>query len=123
MSLGAPAATYAIDFDDVKAAAQRIGGLVHRTPVLTSSRLNDLCRSNVFLKCENLQRVGAFKFRGALNAVLSMSEGDAERGVVTHSSGNHGQALAAGALNRSVPSYIVMPNDASTVKVRAVESY
>lgn len=121
--MGAPATTYEINFDDIRIAARRIGGTVHRTPVLTSTQLNDLCRSDVFLKCENLQRTGAFKFRGALNAVLSMSDGAARRGVVTHSSGNHGQALAAAALRRGVPAYIVMPDNASSVKVRAVESY
>ena len=121
MNVGA--STHAIGFDDIEAAARRFGGMVHRTPVLTSTQLSKLCRSEVLLKCENLQRVGAFKFRGALNAVLSMPDAAAQRGVVTHSSGNHGQALAAAALARSVPAYIVMPEGAPSVKISAVQAY
>ncbi len=79
---------------DIEAAAARIRGKVHRTPVLTSTRWNDMVQAKLFFKCENFQKVGAFKARGAMNAVLSLSDEECSRGVVTHSSGNHGAALA-----------------------------
>lgn len=114
-----PAAT----FDDVLAAAARISPYVHRTPVATSATLQQETDAEVFFKCENLQKVGAFKARGALNAVLSMDSAAASRGVVTHSSGNHGAALAYAASIRNIPCTVVMPEDAPGVKVDAVRGY
>jgi threonine dehydratase len=104
-------------------AAKRIEPYVHRTPVLTCSSLNQRVGAQVFLKCENLQKVGAFKFRGACNAVFSLSGSDSKRGVATHSSGNHGQALALAARMHSIPAYIVMPDNAPSVKRAAVAGY
>ena len=98
--------------DDIYAAAKRIGPYIHHTPVLTNESLNQKVGAQVFLKCENLQKVGAFKFRGACNAVFSLSNEEAARGVSTHSSGNHAQALALAASLRGIPAYIVMPNNA-----------
>src|SRR6476660_5799137 len=115
--------TYACDFDAVRDAAARIAEFVHRTPVMTSETLDRLAGRRVFLKCENLQKVGAFKYRGATNAVLRLSDSEAARGVVTHSSGNHAQALALAARVRGIPAYIVMPKTAPQVKKAAVEGY
>ncbi|MEZ6037323.1 MAG: threonine/serine dehydratase [Planctomycetota bacterium] len=112
-----------ITFADVQAAAVRIAGSVHRTPVATSSTLDRELRASVFLKCENLQKVGAFKARGACNAVFALDEASAARGVITHSSGNHAAALAYAARRRGVPSYVVMPRTAPKVKVEAVRGY
>ena len=109
--------------DDVRAAAERIAPHVHRTPVLTSSSLDEDLGVHVHFKCENLQRVGAFKARGALNAVLSLDDESASRGVVTHSSGNHGAALANAATVRGIPCVVVMPEDAPRIKVDAVRGY
>ncbi len=114
-----PAATFA----DVSAAAERIAPYVHRTPVATSATLRRESGAAVFFKCENLQKVGAFKARGALNAVLSLDEDEAARGVVTHSSGNHGAALAYAAAIRGIPCTVVMPDHAPEVKIEAVRSY
>ncbi|MDP2778364.1 MAG: pyridoxal-phosphate dependent enzyme, partial [Anaerolineales bacterium] len=100
---------------DIRQAAQRIRPYAHRTPVLTNESLNQLVGAQVFLKCENLQKAGAFKFRGACNAVYSLSDEEAARGVCTHSSGNHAQALALAARIRGIPVYIVMPNNAPSV--------
>jgi len=111
------------DFDSVRQAARRIEPFVHRTPVLTCSSLDRLVNAKLFFKCENFQRVGAFKFRGACNAVLSLSDEEASRGVGTHSSGNHAAALALAARLRGVPAFIVMPRNASKVKVAAVAGY
>jgi len=108
---------------DVRAAANRIGKQVHRTPVLTCRTLDELSGRRLFFKCEHLQRTGAFKFRGASNAVLSLSDEEARRGVVTHSSGNHAQALALAGRLRGVEVHVVMPAGASAVKRRAVEGY
>ena len=109
--------------DDVFAARERIVPCVHRTPVLTSTTLNGRVGATVFLKCENFQRAGAFKFRGATNAVLSLGEEQAARGVATHSSGNHAQALALAARSRAIPAHIVMPSNAPAAKRAAVEGY
>jgi threonine dehydratase len=109
--------------NEILQAASRIRPYVHRTPVMTCASLNQQVGSQVFMKCENLQKVGAFKFRGACNAVFSLSEGEAARGVVTHSSGNHGQALALAARLRGIPAYIVMPHNAPAVKKAAVAGY
>src|SRR5574339_760765 len=108
---------------DIQEAWQRIRPYAHRTPVLTCESLNQKVNAQVYLKCENLQKVGAFKFRGACNAVFSLSDEEAARGVATHSSGNHAQALALAARLRGIPSYIVMPNNAPTVKKDAVAGY
>jgi len=109
--------------EDILRAAQRIRPHAHRTPVLTSATVNALTGAAVFFKCENLQRVGAFKFRGAANAVFSLDDAAARRGVATHSSGNHAQALALAARLRGIAACIVMPRDAPRVKVEAVRGY
>ena len=109
--------------DDIHAAAERIRPYIHRTPVLTNEGLNQKVCAQVFLKCENFQKVGAFKFRGACNAVFSLSEEEAACGVSTHSSGNHAQALALAARLRGIPAYIVMPKNAPIVKKAAVAGY
>ncbi len=114
---------YAVDLEAIRAAAVRIAGLAHRTPVETCATLDRLAGRHLFFKCEHLQKVGAFKFRGALNAVLCLAEDVAVRGVVTHSSGNHAQALALAARLRGIPAHIVMPSTAQVVKRRAVEEY
>ncbi len=114
---------YAANLDDIRAAARRLAGLAHRTPVMTCSTLDQLAGRSLFLKCEHLQKVGAFKFRGACNAVMKLDADTASRGVVTHSSGNHAQALALAARMRGIPAHIVMPRTASPVKRRAVEGY
>lgn len=110
-------------FDDIHAAARRIRPYAHRTPVLTCESLDRMIGARLFLKCENFQKVGAFKFRGACNAVFSLTEEDARRGVVTHSSGNHAQALALAARLRGIRAYIVMPSNAPAVKKAAVAGY
>ncbi|MFV2074396.1 MAG: pyridoxal-phosphate dependent enzyme, partial [Thermoanaerobaculales bacterium] len=110
-------------FDDVLAAAERIRGHVHRTPVATCSGIDGITGAEIFFKCENLQKVGAFKARGATNAVLSLDEDAAGRGVTTHSSGNHAAALARAAALRGVPAHIVMPSSAPPVKRAAVADY
>lgn len=109
--------------DDVRRAAERIAPHVHRTPVATSKTLDGLTGARLFFKCENLQRGGAFKARGAANAVLSLGAEEAARGVVTHSSGNHGAAVALAAAARGVPAWVVMPRDSSRVKLDAVRGY
>ncbi|MCY4481668.1 MAG: pyridoxal-phosphate dependent enzyme [Spirochaetaceae bacterium] len=108
---------------DLHAAAERIGPYVHRTPVFTNSYLDAESGARLFFKAENLQKVGAFKMRGAANFVLQLSAAEARRGVVTHSSGNHGQAVAAAARARGVPATVVMPRSSSAVKRAAVAGY
>jgi len=115
--------TYAADLSDIRDAARRIAPHAHQTPILTSSTLDEISGRRLFFKCENLQKIGAFKFRGALNAVLSLSEKAASRGVVTHSSGNHAQAVALAAKMRGIPATIVMPSTSPAVKQRAVAGY
>jgi threonine dehydratase/serine racemase len=115
--------SYAITVDDVRNAAERIGRWARRTPVMTCATLDRLAGRALFFKCEQWQRSGSFKFRGASNAVLRLSDAQAARGVVTHSSGNHAQALALAARLRGIPAHIVMPTSASPVKRRAVEDY
>ncbi|MBL6975111.1 MAG: pyridoxal-phosphate dependent enzyme [Deltaproteobacteria bacterium] len=114
---------YAVNLDIIQRAAERIAPWVNRTPVLTCSTLDHLADRRLFFKCENFQKVGAFKFRGACNAVMSLSDGEARRGVVTHSSGNHAQALALAARLRGIDCHIVMPSTSKAVKKRAVEGY
>ncbi|HET6822507.1 MAG TPA: pyridoxal-phosphate dependent enzyme [Anaerolineales bacterium] len=112
-----------VTLDEIRQAAGRIHPYIHRTPVLTNESLNTKTGAQVFLKCENMQKVGAFKFRGACNAVFSLTEEEATRGVCTHSSGNHAQALALAAKMRGIPAYIVMPENAPSVKKNAVAGY
>ena len=114
---------YAASIDDVRTAAERIRGVGHRTPVLTSKTLDQMAGRKLFFKCENFQKVGAFKFRGGWNAVSMLSDKEAERGVCTHSSGNHAQAIAYSAQKRGIPAYIVMPNNSPDVKLNAVKGY
>ena len=113
----------AVNLNDIHEAAKRIKPYAHRTPVLTNESLNERVGAQVYLKCENLQKVGAFKFRGACNAVFALSDEEAVRGVSTHSSGNHAQALALAARLRGIPAYIVMPENAPAVKKAAVAGY
>jgi threonine dehydratase len=112
-----------VNLDTIRAAHERIRPYIHRTPVLTNSWLNDGRRASLFFKCENFQKVGAFKARGATNAVFALDDEAARRGVATHSSGNHGAAVARAAKLRGVPAHIVMPSNSAKVKIRAVESY
>lgn len=109
--------------EDLYAAARRIAPYVHRTPVLSSQALDALAGAELWFKCENLQKVGAFKARGAANAVFSLSEAEAARGVATHSSGNHAAALAYAAARRGIPAHVVMPENAPAVKRAAVRGY
>lgn len=113
----------ATTFEQVQAAATRIAPHAHRTPVATSATLRRETDAEIFFKCENMQKVGAFKARGALNAVLSLDDAAAGRGVITHSSGNHGAALAYAASIRGVPCTVVMPDHAPQVKIEAVRGY
>jgi len=115
--------SYAVNLADIQAAADRIGPHVHRTPVLTSRTLDGWAGRRLFFKCELFQRGGAFKIRGALNAVLQLSEAAAARGVITHSSGNHGAALAMAAGIRGIPVTVVVPRGAPAVKRAAIEGY
>jgi threonine dehydratase len=112
-----------LNLDTITSAHQRIRPYIHRTPVLTSSRLNDACSASFFFKCENFQKIGAFKARGATNAVFALDDETARRGVATHSSGNHGAAVARAAKLRGVAAHIVMPSNSAKVKIRAVEGY
>jgi threonine dehydratase/serine racemase len=114
---------FAVDLAAIEEAAKRIAGFAHRTPVVTCETLDRMAGRSLFLKCEHLQKVGAFKFRGACNAVRKLSDEVAARGVVTHSSGNHAQALALAARLRGIAAHVVMPRDASRVKRSAVEGY
>jgi threonine dehydratase len=109
--------------DDIRAAHARIQLHVHRTPVMTSGLLDREAGAQLFFKCENLQKAGAFKSRGACNAVFSLSPDEAKAGVVTHSSGNHAAALARAAKLRGIPAHIVMPSNSPNPKQRAVEGY
>ncbi|RKD92691.1 pyridoxal-phosphate dependent enzyme [Mangrovibacterium diazotrophicum] len=111
------------EFTDIEQAHERILPFVHRTPVLSSSTMNRILDCELHFKCENLQKVGAFKFRGAINAVFSLTDEQAANGVCTHSSGNHAAALALAASMRGIPAYIVMPRTAPTIKRQAVEGY
>jgi threonine dehydratase len=114
---------YAVTIDDIRAAAGRIAGWAHRTPVMTCATLNRRAGKSLFFKCEQWQKVGAFKFRGACNAIRKLSAETAAAGVVTHSSGNHAQAVALAARMRGIPAHIVMPRTAPRVKRNAVEEY
>jgi len=111
------------DLATIRAARERIRSFVRRTPVLSSPALDALCGARLVFKCESLQEIGAFKARGASNAVLSLSDAEAARGVVTHSSGNHGAALAWAAARRGIPAWVVMPSTAAAVKQQAVRQF
>ena len=117
------AVAVAIGVEEIRQAAERLRPWVHQTPVLTSKTLDARTGGSIFFKCENFQRVGAFKFRGAMNAVLQLTDAERKAGVVTHSSGNHGQALAAAGGLLGVPVCVVMPRTAPVVKRAAVEGY
>jgi threonine dehydratase len=108
---------------DIRQAHERIEPFIHRTPALTSATINRMTGGEIFFKCENFQKAGAFKIRGASNAVLSLNDDDAKRGVATHSSGNHAAALALAAQWRGIPAYVVMPETAPHVKKLAVAGY
>lgn len=110
-------------WEDILAAHARIAPRIHRTPVLTSRSLDAMAGARLFFKCDNLQKTGSFKIRGASNAILSLTEAEAARGIVTQSSGNHGAAVACAAAWRGVPAWIVMPKNAPVVKVKAIEGY
>mgnify|MGYP000300747082 FL=1 len=110
-------------FTDIEKAHQLIKKYAHRTPVLSSSGINAIVDSDLYFKCDNFQKVGAFKFRGACNAVFSLSEEDAQKGVATHSSGNHAAALALAAKMRGVAAHIVMPSNSPEIKKKAVAGY
>ncbi len=112
-----------VTFEDVQAAHERLRGVAHRTPVFTSRTLNEICRNEVFLKCENFQRMGAFKFRGAYNALAQLSPEQKRRGVITFSSGNHAQAVALAGKLLGIKTVIVMPKDAPQVKLEATRGY
>ena len=109
--------------DSITTAHERIRKYIHKTPVMTSASIDEMAGCHIFFKCENFQKVGAFKFRGACNAVFSMSQDVAINGVGTHSSGNHAQALALAAKMRGIPAYIVMPDNSPKVKIDAVRGY
>jgi threonine dehydratase len=112
-----------LNLDKICAAHQRIRPYIKRTPVMTSEQLDRATGASLFFKCENFQEIGAFKARGATNAVLSLAEATARRGVATHSSGNHGAALARAAKLRGIPAHIVMPSNSARIKVHSVESW
>jgi threonine dehydratase len=108
---------------EIRQASERIKAFIHRTPVLTCSTLSGMCEAEIFFKCENFQKAGAFKIRGATNAVFSLGNDEASRGVATHSSGNHAAALALAARWRGIKAYVVMPENAPQVKKDAVAGY
>ncbi len=111
------------DLQTIRAALELIRPHIHRTPVMTARSLDELAGARLFFKCENLQKTGSFKIRGALNTILSLSDAEARRGVVTHSSGNHATAVAYAARLRGIPAYVVMPSNAPQVKRQAVAAF
>ncbi|MGH7838876.1 MAG: pyridoxal-phosphate dependent enzyme, partial [Candidatus Binataceae bacterium] len=111
------------DLASIREAHRRISPRIHRTPVVTCSSLDEIAGARIYFKCENLQKTGSFTIRGASNAVFSLSEEEAKRGVAAPSSGNHAAALALAARWRGIPAYIVMPSNSSAAKKRAVEAY
>jgi len=112
-----------LTFNDIKRAHERISPFITRTPVVISKSLNKMFGAQLYFKCENQQKAGAFKFRGATNAVQNLNEEEAAKGVATHSSGNHAAALALAARNRNIPAYIVMPRNAPQTKIDNVRSF
>src|SRR5260370_11494252 len=126
MSTTSPAKTSAysqLTWEAILEAHARIAPRIHRTPVLTSASLDALTGARLFFKCENLQKTGSFKIRGATNAIFSLSDEEASRGIVTQSSRNHGAAVACASVWRGVPAFVVMPKNAPQVKIRAIEVY
>ena len=117
------AKSFPVTYADIEAAYQRLAGVVHKTPVLTSRTVNDRTNSQVFFKCENFQRTGSFKFRGAYNALAQLSEAQKQQGVLTYSSGNHAQAIALAGKLLGIPTTVVMPQDAPEVKIAATRGY
>jgi threonine dehydratase len=117
------AAIAAPDLQTIRAAHERIRSQIHRTPVFTSESLDAMTGAHLFFKCENLQKTGSFKFRGATNAVFSLTDEEAKRGVITVSSGNHGAAVSLAAHRRGIPAWVVMPGEAPRAKRQAVEAY
>ncbi len=115
--------THIPTYDDVLAAHERIAPYIHRTPVLTSQFMNELTGADLFFKCENFQKAGAFKVRGACNAVFGLSDDVAAKGVATHSSGNHALSLSYAAGRRGIPCHVVMPRTAPEAKKAAVRGY
>jgi threonine dehydratase len=111
------------DWESIREAHRRIAPRIHRTPVLTSSSLNEIAGAQIYFKCENLQKTGSFKIRGATNAVFSLSDEEAKHGVVAPSSGNHAAALSLAARWRGIPAWLIMPSNSSAVKKRAVEAF
>lgn len=120
---GASESIGSISCEEIARAVERIGAWVHKTPVLTSKALDDRCGGRLFLKCENFQRVGAFKFRGAMNAILQLSDAEKASGAITHSSGNHAQAVALAGKTTGVATCVVMPSTAPAIKRAATEGY
>src|SRR5215471_1554257 len=123
MSTKTMASTEAPSWQTISEAHERIAPRIHRTPVLRSATLDALSGARLFFKCENLQKTGSFKIRGATNAIFSLSDEDPRHGIVTQSSGNHGAAVACAAAWRGVKAWIVMPRNAPRVKCEAVEAY
>ena len=115
--------TYAANLEDVKEAARRIAPYANRTPIMTCGTIDAMAGRSIVFKCENFQKIGAFKFRGACNAIMGLSDADAARGVVTQSSGNHAQAVALAAKLRGIDAHIIMPSSSVAVKKRAVLGY
>ncbi len=111
------------DVTQILNASERINNYIHRTPVLTSKAIDELAGCRIYFKCENFQKAGVFKSRGALNAVFSLSEHELQNGVTTHSSGNHAAALSMAALLKKTKTYIVMPDNSNAFKIKAVQSY
>jgi threonine dehydratase len=122
-STATEAKSFPVTYADIEAAAARLAGVARRTPVLTSRTVNERTNSQVFFKCENFQRAGSFKFRGAYNALSQLTQAQKQRGVLTFSSGNHGQALALAGQLLGIPTTVVMPEDAPVVKQAATRSY
>src|SRR5579864_6663975 len=121
--MNAPARPLSVQYADVAAAAARLEGHAHRTPVLTSDLVNERTGAEVFFKCENFQRIGAFKFRGAYNAMTQLPAEERQRGVIAYSSGNHAQAVALAGKMLGIRAVIVMPADAPAVKIEATRGY
>jgi threonine dehydratase len=112
-----------ITLQDIQEAHNRIGPYIHRTPILTNSAINKMAGADLYFKCENFQKIGAFKIRGGMNASLTLTKEQLSKGLATHSSGNHAQAIAYAAKTLGTKAYIVMPNNSPTVKVNAVKGY
>jgi len=123
MAIKTVAPASAPTWETIDEAHRRIAPRIHRTPVLRSTTLDKLCGAELFFKCENLQKTGSFKIRGATNAIFSLSDAEAAKGIVTHSSGNHAAAVSCASAWRAIPAWIVMPKNAPTVKCKAVEAY